>query len=93
MRPILSHFLITTMLCLLPLQQAQAFFCFKFAMGGKTSRHPPRYLPHSASAYAVPHPSYFLSQPRYAPYLPYSARGANEAIDHPSPPTARIPTP
>jgi len=54
-------------LILLPLQEAQAFFCFKFAMGNK-SHSQPRYSRHylpNPYLYSVPHPSYFLRNDSY----------------------------
>ncbi|WP_456406033.1 hypothetical protein [Thiolapillus sp.] len=74
MPPILKRSLIIAVLGFLPLQQAQAFFCFKFAMGGKSGGPPPRHFSRSASKYAAPHPSYYLSHPAYSrpPTYPYS---------------------
>ncbi len=90
-----ATYLFVTLICLsiLPLQQTQAFFCFKFVMGGRSGHQAPRYMHPDVQRYTVPHPSYFLSQPRYSPRLAYPYIPQNLVTPTRQTPTTVIPTP
>ncbi|WP_419604547.1 hypothetical protein [Thiolapillus sp.] len=90
MPPTTARFLLVISLSLLPLQSAKAFFCFKFFMGGNSGNHPPRRLPYSARRYRTPPPSWFLSQPRYAPYPAYTQIPDEQPPQYPQVPASTI---
>ncbi len=82
------------LLLILPLQQAQAFFCFRFAMGSRARSHdgPPRHYPGpGVPGFArAPHPSWFLNHSPYPAYIPPSytepATPASAPAEIPTPP-------
>ena len=58
--PKFRRILFLACLVLLPLQQAQAFFCFRFAMGAASHDRGPRHGFGSRAYPAAPHPSWYL---------------------------------
>ena len=64
--------LILILLALLPLQQAQAFFCFRFAMGGAAGSHDrfSRQAIAPRGFAGAPHPSWYLYNRPLAPLYP-----------------------
>ena len=85
------YLLLLTCLTLLPLEQARAFFCFRFAMGNHGSAHsgPPRYPAAPGAFPAAPHPSWYLRNsppPAFYP-PPYISEPAAPAEPPPAIPT------
>jgi len=90
--PGFARFLIIVSLSLLPLQSANAFFCFNFFMGGKSGNHAPGHLRYSPRRYNTPPPSWYLSRQRYLPYPAYPQTPLTQPATTPDRPAGAIPT-